>query len=92
MCSSVFEPTSVLVQSLCCTEVGWCAPGQGWYPGVDQEEFGSGHFREVAFVGSQLKSSDREMMGLLPAFEHGGRGCLSSTSPRSYSIPAGQRK
>lgn len=58
----------------------------------NQEEFGSGHFREVAFVGSQLKSSDREMMGLLPAFVHGGRGRLSSTSPRSDSIPAGQRK
>lgn len=39
----------------------------------NQEESGSGHFREVAFVGSQLKSSDREMVGLLPAFVHGGR-------------------
>lgn len=58
----------------------------------NQEESGSGHFREVAFVGSHLKSSDREMVGLLPAFVHGGRGRLSSASPGSYSIPAGQRK
>lgn len=58
----------------------------------NQEESGSGHFREVAFVGSQLKLSDQEMVGLLPAFVHGGRGRLSSASPGSYSIPAGQRK
>lgn len=55
-------------------------PGAGVVPrsGIRKNR-GSGHFREVAFVGSQLKLSDREMVGLLPAFVHGGRGRLSSS-------------
>lgn len=85
MCSSVFEPTSVLVQSLCCTEVGWCAPGRGWYPGVE-----SGGERKcvpntvgifTVSAGSHYQTRDRsrksEIQEVRRREAHGAWGSLS---------------